>query len=146
MSVVLERWQAGVLAGSVLVAGIAVAGGAFLGGYALGDTPAPPPPTELAERTYTPGDLEAALVACEIEDVTLDGRSVTVPGDRPPMNRQCFVAEMGATELAIREYEWSSWGTTNEEHFLDRGEYSWSNVHMLWEQTDEGRDVSITVQ
>lgn len=29
MSVILERWQAGMLAGSVVVAGIAVAGGAF---------------------------------------------------------------------------------------------------------------------
>ena len=146
MSVILERWQAGVLAGSVLVAGVAVAGGAFLGGYALGDSPAPPPPTELAEKTYRVEDLEAALSACKLEDVPLEGQSVTVSGDHPPTSRQCFVAEMGASELAIREYEWSSWGTTNPEHHLESGEYSWSNVRMVWKQTDEGRDVNITVQ
>lgn len=142
MSVVLERWQTGVLAGSVLVAGLAVGGGAFLGGFALGDTPAPPPPTELAEKTYTDKDLEAALVACELDGATLESSSVTLIGSEwPALNRQCFVAEMGASEIADRDYT-GTLGTGRTEG----GEYSWSNVHMSWEQTDEGRDVSITVQ
>lgn len=145
MSVILERWQAGVLAGSVLVAGVAVAGGAFLGGYALGDQPTPPPPTELADKTYTVEDLEAALASCEIEEAVVDGGAVTLlGGDHSPMKRQCFVGEMGASELAIAEYGYSSSGTP-QEYYLDSGDYSWSNVRMTWEQTNQGRDVTISV-
>ncbi len=141
---ILERWQTGVLAGSVLVAGLAVAGGAFLGGYTLGYTPAPPPRTELAEKTYTDKDLEEALAACEIDAAIADG-AVTLPGaDHPAMNRQCFVGEMGAPVIADREFSYG-FGTRGEDR-PEGGEYSWSNVHMTWKQTDDGRDVSITAQ
>lgn len=145
MSVILERWQAGMLAGSVVVAGIAVAGGAFLGGYALGDTPTPSRPTELAEKTYAAQDLEAALAACEIKGVPVEAASVTlIGGEHSSMRRGCFVEEMGAPPIAQHEYGWSNFGTPKE-HYIDGGEYSWSNLHMVWEQTEEGRDVTITV-
>ena len=145
MSVVLERWQAGIIAGSIVVAGIAVAGGAFLGGYAHGGQLAPPPPTELAEKTFTTQDLEAALSACEIEGVTEEDSSVTlISKDHSPMRRGCFVEEMGAPAIAQHEYGFSSWGTA-ETDYLGGGEYSWSNVRMVWEQTDSGREVTIEV-
>lgn len=141
-----ERWQVWVLAGTILCAGLAVAGGAFLGGYALGDQPAPPPPTELAEKTYTVEDLEAALSACEIEGADVESSAVTLIGaDHSPMKRGCFVAEMGAPELAQREYGFSAAGTA-EAHYLSSADYAWSNVTMSWEQTRQGRDVTITVR
>lgn len=140
MSVILERWQAGMLAGSVLVAGVAVAGGAFLGGYALGDQPAPPPPTELAEKKYTVEDLEAAMAECQVEGASVEGGAVTLlGGDYAGPNRQCFVREMGAPSLALTEYE-------NFGGQVSSGDYSWSNVTMTWEQTNQGRDVTITVR
>lgn len=135
----LERWQVWILAGSILCAGLAVAGGAFLGGYALGDQPAPPPPTELAEKTYTAQDLETALAACEIDGVAVEGGAVTLLGsDYPGPNRQCVVREMGPPPLALTEYE-------NFGGEISSGDYSWSNVTMSWEQTGQGRDVTITV-
>lgn len=137
-----ERWQVWLLAGTILCSGIAVAGGVFLGGYALGEQPAPPPPTELAEKTYTIEDLEAALAACEIEGVAVEDSAVTLVGaDHPSQNRQCFVAEMRATELADREYA-GVLGT----RVPDEGEYAWSNVTMSWQQAEVGRDVTITVR
>lgn len=130
------------LAGTVAFAGFILGVGAFLVGYALGDQPAPPPPTELAEKTYMVEDLDAALEACEIEDVAIDGSSVTLVGaDHPSQKRQCFVAEMGATELADRDYS-GVFGTS----VPTGGEYAWSNVSMSWQQTDAGRDVTITVE
>lgn len=141
MSVILERWQAGMLAGSVVVAGIAVAGGAFLGGYALGDQPTPPPPTELADKTYTVEDLDAALDACRIDGVEVqDGAVVLIGANHPATKRQCMVRQMNAPALAQTEYEY--WGAVE----VSGGEYSWSNVSMSWEQTDQGRDVTITVE
>lgn len=142
----LQRWQVWVLSGSILCAGLAVAGGAFLGGYVLGDQPAPPPPTELAEKTYTVEDLEAALSACEVEGVAVASSALTLNGgEHSPMKRGCFVAEMGAPELAQQEYGFSAVGTA-EAHYLSSADYAWSNVTMTWEQTGQGRDVTITVE
>lgn len=145
--IVLERTTGIGIASAVLTAGLLAGAGAFLGGYALGERSAPEQTlqTELAEKTYTVDDLEAALVACEIEGVSVESSSVTLLGaDYPGMNRQCFIAEMGATELADREF---SFGLgTRPEDYLDGGEYSWSNVHMVWEQASDGRDVTITVE
>lgn len=141
----LERWQVWVLAGTILCAGLAVAGGAFLGGYALGDEPAPPPPTELAEKTYTVEDLEDALTACQVEGVAVDSTSVTlIGGDHSPMRRACFVEEMGAPAIAQQEYSYAG-VSTRPDFRPDGGEYAWSNVAMSWEQTDEGRDVTLRV-
>ena len=76
----LERWQVWVLAVTILCAGLAVAGGTFLGGFALGDRPAPPPQTALAEKTYTVEELRAALDGCLREDVEIvDGVAVLEP-------------------------------------------------------------------
>lgn len=142
VSITIERGPATLLAGAVIVAGIAVGAGAFLGGYALGDEPAPPAPTELAEKVYTEADLEAALATCELDGAEVVDSSVTLLGaDYPGVNRQCFVAEMGATELADREFTTVIGANQPEE-----GEYAWSNVRMSWKQTDEGRDVTITVE
>lgn len=142
---ILERWQVWLLAGTILCSGIAVAGGAFLGGYALGEQPAPPPPTELAEKTYTIEDLKAALSACEIEGAEPESSAVTLIGaDHSPTKRGCFVVEMGAPELAQQEYGYSALGT-DEAHYLGGADYARSNVTMTWEQTAEGRDVTIMV-
>ena len=143
-SIVLERTTGIGIASAVLTAGLLVGAGAFFGGYALGERTAPEPvlQTELAEKTYTVSDLEAALGACELDGATVDGSSVTlIGGEWPSMNRQCFVAEMGASEIADREYSYP-FGPDRPEG----GVYSWSNVHMVWKQTDEGRDVTITVE
>lgn len=141
-SITIGRDAALLIMFSVLAAGILLGGGAFLGGYMLGDEPAPPAPTELAEKTYTVADLEQALATCEIDGATIEGSTVTLlGGDHPGLNRQCVVAEMGATELADREYTTVVGGNVPE-----KGDYTWSNVHMTWQQTDEGRDVTITVQ
>lgn len=143
MSIVLERWQAWLLAGSIACAGLTVAIGAFLGGYVLGDQPAPPPPTELAEKTYTVEDLESALTACKIEGVTVESSSVTLLGaDWPSPQRQCFVMTMGATPLAKAEYAGIY---INEDDPPRGGEHVWSNVTLSWEQTGQGRDVTISV-
>lgn len=119
--------------------------GVFLGGYLLGEASAPPPPTELAEKVYTVDDLEGALAACQLEGVAVEDSSVTLLGaDHPGTNRQCFVVEMGATAIADREFSYG-FGTKPADR-PEGGEYSWSNVHMEWEQTDEGRDVTIKVE
>lgn len=146
MNAHIERGPAILLAGAVIVAGISFGAGAFFGGYALGESQPNAAPTALAETTYAGDDLSRALVACEIEGAAVEGSSVTLLGsDHSPMKRQCFVTEMGATELASREYSFSSWSTPKED-YLEEGEYFWSNVHMMWEQTDDGRDVTITVE
>lgn len=144
----IERSTGIGVAAVVLTAGLVFGAGAFLGGYVLGErsAPEPAPQTELAAKEYVAGDLEAAMAACRIEGLVAKESSVTLAGaDHSPMKRQCFVAEMGATELAIAEYGFSSWGTP-EDSWIEGGEYSWSNVHMVWEQTDTGRDVTITVE
>lgn len=136
----IEYGPAILLAGTVAFAGFILGVGAFLGGYARPASPTPP--TELAEKTYMVEDLDAVLEACEIEDVAIDGASVTLVGaDHPSQKRQCFVAEMGATELADRDYS-GVFGTS----VPTGGEYAWSNVSMSWQQTDAGRDVAITVE
>lgn len=145
-SITIGRNAALLIMFAVLAAGVLVGGGAFLGGYMLGDEPAPPAPTELAEKSYTVADLEAALAACEIEGVAVESSSATLIGaDHSPMKRGCFVAEMGAPELAQQEYGFSAVGT-NEAHYLSSADYAWSNVTMSWQQTSQGRDVTITVQ
>ena len=141
MSVTLENGPAALLAGTVMCGSLIIGIGAFLGGYTLGDQPATPAPTALAEKTYTTEDLETALAACRIEGAKVEGSSVTlIGGDWPAYKRQCFIAEMGAPEIAQTEYEY--WGGVE----VRGGEYAWSNVQMTWEQTDEGRDVTITVE
>lgn len=143
----IGRTSALLLGIMVLVAGLALGVGAFLGGWSLGERTAPGQAlqTELAEKTYTVADLEAALAACEIDGAKVENSSVTLLGaDYPSMNRQCFIAEMGASEIADREF---SYGIgTKEEDRPAGGDYSWSNVHMVWEQTDDGRDVTIAVE
>lgn len=142
MSVTLEKSSAVLLAVAVAYGSLAVGIGAFLGGYALGDEPEPVAPTALAEKTYTVADLEAALAACEIDGAKVVDSSVSLlGGDWPAYKRQCFVAEMGATELADRDYT-GGWGV----EITGGATYHWSNVEMVWEQTDEGRDVTITVE
>lgn len=129
------------IAAAVLTAGLIVGGGALLGGYALGAARPAEAPTELAEKTYTDADLEAALAACQIDGVTVADHAVTLVGTEwPSLNRQCFVGEMGASELADRDYAGGigmdgSGGAT----------YRWSNVTMVWVQTPEARDVTITI-
>lgn len=146
MNAHIERGPAILLAGAVIVAGIIFGAGAFVGGYALGESRPDAAPTALAETTYTGDDLSSALAACEIEAGAVEDGSVTLLGaDQSPMKRQCFVAEMGATELASREYGFSSWSTPKED-YLEEGEYVWSNVHMIWEQTNDGRNVTISVE
>lgn len=86
---VIGRTSALLLGIMVLVAGLAVGAGAFRGGMIIGERTAPDQvlQTELAEKTYTVKDLEAALVACEINGVTVQDSSVTLLGaDYPGMN------------------------------------------------------------
>ena len=142
MSITLENGPAALLAGTVMCGSLIIGIGAFLGGYALGDQPTPPAPTALAEKTYTTEDLETALAACRLEGAKVEGSAVTlIGGDWPATKRQCLVRQMDAPALAQTEYEY--WGGAVR---LSGGEYTWSNVHMTWEQTDEGRDVTITVE
>lgn len=139
--ILVERTAGIGIAAAILTAGLVVGAGAFLGGYLAGESAHQAEPTELAEKTFTVADLEAALTACEIDGAAVDGSSVTLlGGDYPGPSRQCVVAEMDAPSLAQTEFGHIS-NTP-----LEGGEYSWSNVHMVWEQTDEGRDVTITVE
>lgn len=145
--IVLERTTGIGIASAVLTAGLLVGAGAFFGGYALGERRAPEQvlQTELAEKVYDVDDLKAALDACLLEDASVDRSSVTlIGGEHPPAKRQCFVVEMGAPEIVDREYT-GGLGLPREGADLG-GEYSWSNVHMVWEQTSDGRDVTITVE
>lgn len=99
----------------------------------------------IRDRTYNIEDLAAALTVCEVDGGEVQEGSVTLLGaDHPAMNRQCFVVEMGAPEIANREYGFGM-GAPPED-IPTEGEYTWSNVHMVWEQTETGRDVTITVQ
>ncbi|UVY83806.1 hypothetical protein NLU66_16590 [Brachybacterium sp. NBEC-018] len=130
------------IAAAVLTAGLMVGGGALFGGYALGAARPAEAPTELAEKTYTDADLEAAIVACALNGVVVKNHSVTLPGGEwPALNRQCFVTEMDATGLADRDYT-GGLGVEGTEGAT----YRWSNVTMTWKQTDEGRDVTIAVE
>lgn len=146
----IDRRSAILVAIAAAAGGAALGVGAFLGGYALGERAAPEPtaaavPTELAEKTYTVADLEAALGACGIEGVAVEDGVVSLAGeDHPGYTRQCFVAEMGASEVAQAEYRHINLGEEKDD-WLTSGEYTWSNVHMEWEQTRAGRDLTITV-
>lgn len=53
------------------------------------------------------------------------------------------MAEMGASEIADREFSYGI-GMRPEDR-PEGGDYSWSNVHMVWSQTDDGRDLTIAV-
>ncbi|QCR53223.1 hypothetical protein C1N80_06260 [Brachybacterium sp. SGAir0954] len=129
------------ISAAVLIAGLAVGGGALLGGYALGAARPAEVPTELAEKTYTDADLEAAIAACALDGAVVEDHSVTLPGDEwPALNRQCFVTEMDATGLADRDYT----GGLGVDGTLG-ATYHWSNVTMTWKQTDQGRDLTISV-
>lgn len=146
----IDRRSAILVAIAAAAGGAALGVGAFLGGYALGERAAPElapaaVPTKLAEKTYTVADLEAALDACGIEGATVEGGTVTLAGaDHAGYTRQCFVAEMGAPELAQAEYRHNN-QVEQQENWLESGEYTWSNVLMEWEQTRAGRDLTITV-
>lgn len=141
MSVVLERWQAGMIAGSVLVAGLAVAGGAFLGGYALGDTRAPVEVTQPAptQRIYTEDELRRALDTCGRDDVEIaDGVAVAEPLDRQTLGT-CVLLWLEAPGPAFTEYAYS------ETAFGSAGSVEWANVTFEWEQITGGRQTTITI-
>lgn len=95
----------------------------------------------LAEKVYSVDDLGAALNACGIQGEEVGEGTVTLGGEKYMGSaRQCVVEEMGAPSLARTEFG-------NQDRVPpDGGEYSWSNVRMVWEQTDGGRDVTITVK
>lgn len=145
-SVTVSRGGVLGVAAAVLIAGLAVGGGALLGGYALGAAQPVEAPTELAEKAYTDADLEAALAVCEVDGAPVKDGVLTMSGtDFPGYLRQCVLEEMGASTLAAREYGYDAAGTP-ESFRPDAGEHSWSNVTMTWKQTENGRDLTISVK
>lgn len=145
--VVVDRKSALILAGATLVGCLAVGVGAFFGGWALGERSTPEPPTvadapaESAEKEYTTDDLEAAVAECGLGAEARSELSLVLPaGDFTGRDRSCVLLAMGASPRAMAD-----WETVNQPQ-ISKGEWSWSNVHMEWEQTPNGRDLTITVQ
>lgn len=139
----LPAWQVVIAVLTVFGSAAMIMIGAALGGTAYGRASAPAP-TKLAERTYRVQDLVDAAEACGAPTSVVSGSTLTMmSADFGAPTRQCVVAELDAPSRAIAEYGGLG---TKPEFQLDGGSYEWSNASMTWKQTDDGRDLTITVK
>ncbi|MGY5764938.1 hypothetical protein ACXET9_07055 [Brachybacterium sp. DNPG3] len=137
-----------IIAVGTIAAGILLGGGAFLGGHVLGErsagaASAAAAEEEAGELVFTAADLDAAVVACGIDDVQTDADGVlTLPGTvYPSFSRQCVLLELDPPARAWAEYSYD--GFTSAGATLDGGEYSWGNLTMRWTQVEGGRDMTL---
>lgn len=144
ITVDLPVWQIAVAAGSAIICASVVGAGLAWGGVEYGRATAPVP--TVAERVYTAADLTTAAEACGAPATVVAGNTLTMPGgEHAPYTRGCVIAELDAPARAQAEYGYDR-GATRPGFIIDGGTYTWSNVTMTWAQTDEGRDLTITIQ
>lgn len=140
----VPAWQVWVGAGTLVATGALVAAGVWFGGYAFGQDSVAADTTAPVERVYTADDLRAAAADCGVQGGVVAGSTLSMPSaDYASYSRQCVVAALDAPPRAEAEY---SAAIIQERFQLDGGEYAWSNIAMSWKQTDDGRDLTMTVE